>query len=113
MDNVVSIKTKSDVRLLIEGCKQDMQREDKFSLQHYHTMWVLKEIMMNPKNSEEDRLSAAYIAYENSGYRHALDMLLQPIKDTNTDAQAVIDSRSQFGLLMCKLCNMNSGKATG
>lgn len=113
MDNVVSISQKSDVQQLIEGCQEDMKREDKFSLQHYHTMWVLKEIMMNPNHSEKDRLAAAYIAYENSGYRHALDMLLQPIKHTNTDAQAVIDSRSHFGLLMGKLCNMNNSKATG
>jgi len=113
MDNVVSIKSKSDVQLLLEECKQDMQREDKFSLQHYHTMWVLKEIMMNPRNSERDRLTAAFIAYENSGYRHALDMLLQPIADTNIDAQAVMDARSQFSLLMCKLCKMNNSKAVG
>lgn len=104
MDNVVSISEKSDVQQLIKGCQEDMKREDKFSLQHYHTMWVLKEIMMNPNHSEKDRLTAAYIAYENSGYRHALDYLLQPMKNKNVDAKAVLRSRKDFNLLMCKLC---------
>jgi len=107
VDNVVSINRKSDVQQLIEGCQEDMKREDKFSLQHYHTMWVLKEIMMNPNHSEKDRLKAAYIAYENSGYRHALDYLLQPMKHKNLDAEAVLQSRKDFNLLMCKLCNMD------
>ena len=108
MDNVVSITQKSDVQQLIEGCKEDMKREDKFSLQHYHTMWVLKEIMMNPNHSEKDRLTAAYIAYENSGYRHALDYLLQPMKHKNVDAKAVLRSRKNFNLLMCKLCKIEA-----
>lgn len=111
MDNVVSINRKSDVQQLIEGCAEDMRREDKFSLQHYHTMWVLKEIMMNPNNSEEDRLSAAFIAYDNSGYRSAIDHLLGKFKHTNTDAQAVVHIREEFNHLMCKLCNAKNEAA--
>lgn len=122
MDNVVSISRKSDVHLLIEGCIIDMQRQDKFGLQHHHTMWVLKEIMMNPAHSDKDRLWAAFVAYENSGYKQALDQVLhlvEPMKHTNLDAKALLNicnekTRAEWIELLGKLVGSNNdlkGKA--
>ena len=104
MDNVVSIKSKSDVQLLIEGCKEDIERQDKYSLQHYHTMWLLREIMMNPNNNEEDRLAAAFIAYDNSGVRHSIKYMLDTRKANSELACKAIECQATCCTIMSELC---------
>lgn len=104
MDNVVLIKTVSDARLLIEGCREDMKNEEKYSLQHYHTMWILKEIMLNPANSEEDRLAAAYLAYTSSSVRHSINFMLYKRKDTCSISSEALGRSSDVHDLMTELC---------
>ena len=104
MDNVVSIERKTDARLLIDGCKEDMENEEKYSLQRYHTMWILKEIMMNPNNSEEDRLAAAYVAYTRSSVRHSINFMLHKRKDTCSISSEALGRSSDVHDLMMELC---------
>lgn len=104
MDNVVSIKPMSDAKLLIEGCKEDMENQEKYSLRHYHTMWVLKEIMMNPNNSEEDRLAAAYVAYTRSSVRLSIKYMLDMRKAHCAIASKCVECQQECHELMTELC---------
>jgi hypothetical protein len=104
MDNVVSIERKTDARMLIDGCKEDMENEEQYSLEHYHTMWILKEIMLNPNNSEEDRLAAAYVAYTRSSVRLSIKYILDGRKSYCPIANKAIEIQTQCHELMMELC---------
>jgi hypothetical protein len=104
MKNVISLKRKTDARMLIDGCKEDIEKQDKYSLQHYHTMWLLKEIMLNPDNSEEDRLAAAYLAYTSSSVRHSIKYMLDTRKGYCAISSACVDCQTQCNKLMTELC---------
>ena len=104
MDNVISIGRKTDARQLIDDCKEDIQHQEKYTLQHYHTMWLLKEIMLNPANSEEDRLAAAYVAYTRSSVRHSIKYMLNMRKDYCPISNKAIECQTQCNQLMTELC---------
>ena len=104
MDNEQSIERKTDARLLIDGCIKDIEEQEKYSLQHYHTMWLLKEIMLNPNNSEEDRLAAAYVAYTRSSVRLSIKYMLDMRKGYCPIANKAIDCQNECHELMTELC---------
>lgn len=104
MDNVISIERKTDARMLIDGCKEDIEKQEKYSLEHYHTMWLLKEIMLNPNNSEEDRLAAAYVAYTRSSVRLSIRYMLDMRKDYCPISNKAIALQTQCNQLMTELC---------
>ena len=106
MDNVVSIERKTDARMLIDGCKEDIEKQDKYSLQHYHTMWLLKEIMMNPDNSEEDRLAAAYVAYTRSSVRLSIKYMLDMRKAHCAISNKCVECQKECHELMTELCEV-------
>ena len=106
MKNVIPLKRKTDAQLLIDGCREDLKTRKKFTAEHLHTMWLLKEIMPNPDNSEEDRLAAAYLAYTSSSVRNTVRFMLDMRKGHCAISSQCVECQANCHELMTELCEV-------
>jgi hypothetical protein len=104
MKNVIPLKRKTDAQLLIDGCREDLKTRKKFTDEHLHTMWLLKEIMLNEANSEHDRLAAAHLAYTSSSVRNTVRFMLDMRKGHCDISNKCIECQKEYHELMTQLC---------